>query len=248
MTIKKTLAGIALATGAMIAPMAKATPKPTEAHTTSSTQSATQTGKNTMPQWIPTTADGKFDEAKAEDQFKLIWNKNGHDIQQYADNVKAGVPEEIAFTKFAHKLVAGDEKKETEILSLYDTVKKAREKREGQMTNTWPETYANAVMLGSLLSLMAIYKIKDKIQDPNEFAIKSLLLFAGIQAITIGGKAVRVNFLDDTSPNLQQTFVNVQKAMYDSYRASEKLQYTVTDLNTSRQMIQMAKQAKSASK
>ena len=74
MTIKKTLAGIALATGAMITPMAKATPKPTEAHTTSSIQSAAQTNKNTMPQWIPTTADGKFDEAKAEDQFKLIWN------------------------------------------------------------------------------------------------------------------------------------------------------------------------------
>ena len=67
-----------------------------------------------MPGWIATTPDGQFDRRKAHNEAKIFWKENGKEIQQFADEVKAGADEQIAFQKVVNKLAKGDQKKEKE--------------------------------------------------------------------------------------------------------------------------------------
>ena len=238
MTFKKTLTGIALAAGAMVAPMTKAETKP--ADTPAKTQEAAQGEKITMPAWIPTTADGKFDEKKSHEQFQKLWEKDGQSIQQYADDVAAGVPEEIAFTKFAHKLAKGDKEQEKQILSLYDAVKKTREQRKGNMTddsffaacNAGAVAFAFLVLSSSLLGEM------------NDKKVGCYLSIANVTALAVFTLLKWVNQNQVT----KDTFVDFQKQMHQAYtqQINGDKNYTITDMTTARKMIQMAQGVKGA--
>ena len=247
MTFKKTLTGIALAAGAMVAPMTKAETKP--ADTPAKTQKAAQGEKITMPAWIPTTADGKFDEKKSHEQFQKLWEKDGQSIQQYADDVAAGVPEEIAFTKFAHKLAKGDKKQEKQILSLYDAVKKTREQREGDMKNTPFENWYNivfgtAVAMATLLLLRGGRNeddsLKSYLSEASKYAIISFVCAMATDAVFN-----KIN-PERCQPVAEKAFVSIQEKMHEAYTKNMQSGYTMTDMATARKMIQMAQGVKGA--
>ena len=238
MTFKKTLTGIALAAGAMVAPMAKAETKP--ADTPAKTQEATQGEKITMPAWIPTTADGKFDEKRAHEQADMLWQENGDAIQKYADDVAAGVPEEIAFTKFAHKLAKGDKEQEKQILSLYDAVKKTREQRKGNMTD---DSFFAACNAGAL-SFVFLVLSSSLLGEMNDKKVGRYLSIANVTALAV------FTLLKWVNPNqvTKDTFVDFQKQMHQAYtqQINGDKNYTITDMATARKMIQMAQGVKGA--
>lgn len=238
MTFKKTLTGIALAAGAMVAPMTKAETKP--ADTPAKTQEAAQGEKITMPAWIPTTADGKFDEKRAHEQADMLWQENGDAIQKYADDVAAGVPEEIAFTKFAHKLAKGDKEQEKQILSLYDAVKKTREQRKGNMTD---DSFFAACNAGAL-SFVFLVLSSSLLGEMNDKKVGRYLSIANITALAV------FTLLKWVNPNqvTKDTFVDFQKQMHQAYtqQINGDKNYTITDMATARKMIQMAQGVKGA--
>lgn len=238
MTFKKTLTGIALAAGAMVAPMAKAETKP--ADTPAKIQEAAQGEKITMPAWIPTTADGKFDEKRAHEQADMLWQENGDAIQKYADDVAAGVPEEIAFTKFAHKLAKGDKEQEKQILSLYDAVKKTREQRKGNMTDDSFFTACNA----GALSFAFLVLSSSLLGEINDKKVGCYLSIANVTALAV------FTLLKWVNPNqvTKDTFVDFQKQMHQAYtqQINGDKNYTITDMATARKMIQMAQGVKGA--
>ncbi len=238
MTFKKTLTGIALAAGAMVAPMAKAETKP--ADTPAKTQEAAQGEKITMPAWIPTTADGKFDEKRAHEQADMLWQENGDAIQKYADDVAAGVPEEIAFTKFAHKLAKGDKEQEKQILSLYDAVKKTREQRKGNMTD---DSFIAACNAGAL-SFAFLVLSSSLLGEINDKKVGCYLSIANVTALAV------FTLLKWVNPNqvTKDTFVDFQKQMHQAYtqQINGDKNYTITDMATARKMIQMAQGVKGA--
>lgn len=238
MTFKKTLTGIALAAGAMVAPMAKAETKP--ADTPAKTQEAAQGEKITMPAWIPTTADGKFDEKRAHEQADMLWQENGDAIQKYADDVAAGVPEEIAFTKFAHKLAKGDKEQEKQILSLYDAVKKTREQRKGNMTD---DSFFAACNAGAL-SFVFLVLSSSLLGEMNDKKVGRYLSIANVTVLAV------FTLLKWVNPNqvTKDTFVDFQKQMHQAYtqQINGDKNYTITDMATARKMIQMAQGVKGA--
>lgn len=238
MTFKKTLTGIALAAGAMVAPMAKAETKP--ADTPAKTQEAAQGEKITMPAWIPTTADGKFDEKRAHEQADMLWQENGDAIQKYADDVAAGVPEEIAFTKFAHKLAKGDKEQEKQILSLYDAVKKTREQRQGNMTD---DSFFTACNAGGVFLAFLVFS-SSLLGGMNDKKVGRYLSIANVTALAVFALSKWVN------PNqvTKNTFVDFQKQMHQAYtqQINGDKNYTITDMATARKMIQMAQGVKGA--
>ena len=238
MTFKKTLTGIALAAGAMVAPMTKAETKP--ADTPAKTQEAAQGEKITMPTWIPTTADGKFDEKRAHEQADMLWQENGDAIQKYADDVAAGVPEEIAFTKFAHKLAKGDKEQEKQILSLYDAVKKTREQSKGNMTDNSFFAACNA----GALSFVFLVLSSSLLGEMNDKKVGRYLSIANVTALAVFTLSKWVN------PNqvTKNTFVDFQKQMHQAYtqQINGDKNYTITDMATARKMIQMAQGVKRA--
>lgn len=238
MTFKKTLTGIALAAGAMVAPMAKAETKP--ADTPAKTQEAAQGEKITMPAWIPTTADGKFDEKRAHEQADMLWQENGDAIQKYADDVAAGVPEEIAFTKFAHKLAKGDKEQEKQILSLYNAVKKTREQRKGNMTD---DSFFAACNAGAL-SFAFLVLSSSLLGEMNDKKVGRYLSIANVTALAV------FTLLKWVNPNqvTKDTFVDFQKQMHQAYtqQINGDKNYTITDMATARKMIQMAQGVKGA--
>lgn len=238
MTFKKTLTGIALAAGAMVAPMTKAETKP--ADTPAKTQEAAQGEKITMPAWIPTTADGKFDEKRAHEQADMLWQENGDAIQKYADDVAAGVPEEIAFTKFAHKLAKGDKEQEKQILSLYDAVKKTREQRKGNMTD---DSFFAACNAGAL-SFVFLVLSSSLLGEINDKKVGRYLSIANVTALAV------FTLLKWVNPNqvTKDTFVDFQKQMHQAYtqQINGDKNYTITDMATARKMIQMAQGVKGA--
>lgn len=238
MTFKKTLTGIALAAGAMVAPMTKAETKP--ADTPAKTQEAAQGEKITMPAWIPTTADGKFDEKRAHEQADMLWQENGDAIQKYADDVAAGVPEEIAFTKFAHKLAKGDKEQEKQILSLYDAVKKTREQRKGNMTD---DSFFAACNAGAL-SFVFLVLSSSLLGEMNDKKVGRYLSIANVTALAV------FTLLKWVNPNqvTKDTFVDFQKQMHQAYtqQINGDKNYTITDMATARKMIQMAQSVKGA--
>lgn len=238
MTFKKTLTGIALAAGAMVAPMTKAETKP--ADTPAKTQEAAQGEKITMPAWIPTTADGKFDEKRAHEQADMLWQENGDAIQKYADDVAAGVPEEIAFTKFAHKLAKGDKEQEKQILSLYDAVKKTREQRKGNMTD---DSFFAACNAGAL-SFVFLVLSSSLLGEMNDKKVGRYLSIANVTALAV------FTLLKWVNPNqvTKDTFVDFQKQMHQAYtqQINGDKNYTITDMATARKMIQMAQGVKGA--
>ncbi len=238
MTFKKTLTGIALAAGAMVAPMTKAETKP--ADTPAKTQEAAQGEKITMPAWIPTTADGKFDKKKSHEQFQKLWEKDGQSIQQYADDVAAGVPEEIAFTKFAHKLAKGDKEQEKQILSLYDAVKKTREQRKGNMTD---DSFSTACNAGGLY-FAALVLSSSLLGGINDKKVGRYLSIANVTALALFTLLKWVN----TNQVTKDTFVDFQKQMHQAYtqQINGDKNYTITDMATARKMIQMAQGVKGA--
>ena len=239
MTFKKTLTGIALAAGAMVAPMAKAETKP--ADTPAKTQEAAQGEKITMPAWIPTTADGKFDEKRAHEQADMLWQENGNAIQKYADDVAAGVPEEIAFTKFAHKLAKGDKEQEKQILSLYDAVKKTREQRQGNMTD---DSFSTASNVGGMFFAVLVLSSSFLLGGMNDKKVGRYLSIANVTALAVFALSKWVN------PNqvTKNTFVDFQKQMHQAYtqQINGDKNYTITDMATARKMIQMAQGVKGA--
>lgn len=238
MTLKKTLTGIALAAGAMVAPMTKAETKP--ADTPAKIQEAAQGEKITMPAWIPTTADGKFDEKRAHEQADMLWQENGDAIQKYADDVAAGVPEEIAFTKFAHKLAKGDKEHEKQILSLYDAVKKTREQRKGNMTD---DSFFRACNAGAL-SFAFLVLSSSLLGEMNDKKVGRYLSIANVTALAV------FTLLKWVNPNqvTKDTFVDFQKQMHQAYtqQINGDKNYTITDMATARKMIQMAQGVKRA--
>lgn len=238
MTFKKTLTGIALAAGAMVAPMTKAETKP--ADTPAKTQEAAQGEKITMPAWIPTTADGKFDEKRAHEQADMLWQENGDAIQKYADDVAAGVPEEIAFTKFAHKLAKGNKEQEKQILSLYDAVKKTREQRKGNMTD---DSFFRACNAGAL-SFAFLVLSSSLLGEMNDKKVGRYLSIANVTALAV------FTLLKWVNPNqvTKDTFVDFQKQMHQAYtqQINGDKNYTITDMATARKMIQMAQGVKRA--
>ena len=238
MTFKKTLTGIALAAGAMVAPMTKAETKP--ADTPAKTQEAAQGEKITMPAWIPTTADGKFDEKRAHEQADMLWQENGDAIQKYADDVAAGVPEEIAFTKFAHKLAKGDKEQEKQILSLYDAVKKTREQRKGNMTD---DSFSTACNAGGLYFAVLVLS-SSLLGGINDKKVGRYLSIANVTALAL------FTLLKWVNPNqvTKDTFVDFQKQMHQAYtqQINGDKNYTITDMATARKMIQMAQGVKRA--
>lgn len=237
MTFKKTLTGIALAAGAMVAPMAKAETKP--ADTPAKIQEAAQGEKITMPAWIPTTADGKFDEKRAHEQADMLWQENGDAIQKYADDVAAGVPEEIAFTKFAHKLAKGDKEQEKQILSLYDAVKKTREQRQGNMTD---DSFSTATNVGGMFFAVLVLSSSFLLGGMNDKKVGRYLSIANVTALAVFALSKWVN------PNqvTKDTFVDFQKQMHQAYtqQINGDKNYTITDMATARKMIQMAQGVK----
>ena len=238
MIFKKTLTGIALAAVAMVAPMTKAETKP--ADTPAKTQEAAQGEKITMPAWIPTTADGKFDEKRAHEQADMLWQENGDAIQKYADDVAAGVPEEIAFTKFAHKLAKGDKEQEKQILSLYDAVKKTREQRKGNMTD---DSFFAACNAGAL-SFVFLVLSSSLLGEMNDKKVGRYLSIANVTALAV------FTLLKWVNPNqvTKDTFVDFQKQMHQAYtqQINGDKNYTITDMATARKMIQMAQSVKGA--
>ena len=239
MTFKKTLTGIALAAGAMVVPMTKAETKP--ADTPAKTQEAAQGEKITMPAWIPTTADGKFDEKRAHEQADMLWQENGDAIQKYADDVAAGVPEEIAFTKFAHKLAKGDKEQEKQILSLYDAVKKTREQRQGNMTD---DSFSTATNVGGMFFAVLVLSSSFLLGGMNDKKVGRYLSIANVTALAVFALSKWVN------PNqvTKDTFVDFQKQMHQAYtqQINGDKNYTITDMATARKMIQMAQSVKGA--
>ena len=239
MTFKKTLTGIALAAGAMVAPMTKAETKP--ADTPAKTQEAAQGEKITMPTWIPITADGKFDEKRAHEQADMLWQENGDAIQKYADDVAAGVPEEIAFTKFAHKLAKGDKEQEKQILSLYDAVKKTREQRQGNMTD---DSFSTASNVGGMFFAVLVLSSSFLLGGMNDKKVGRYLSIANVTALAVFALSKWVN------PNqvTKNTFVDFQKQMHQAYtqQINGDKNYTITDMATARKMIQMAQGVKGA--
>ena len=238
MTFKKTLTGIALAAGAMVAPMTKAETKP--ADTPAKTQEAAQGEKITMPAWIPTTANGKFDEKRAHEQADMLWQENGDAIQKYADDVAAGVPEEIAFTKFAHKLAKGNKEQEKQILSLYDAVKKTREQRKGNMTD---DSFSTACNAGGLYFAVLVLS-SSLLGGINDKKVGRYLSIANVTALAL------FTLLKWVNPNqvTKDTFVDFQKQMHQAYtqQINGDKNYTITDMATARKMIQMAQGVKGA--
>lgn len=244
MTFKKTLAGIALAAGAMGAPMTKAETKP--ADTPAKIQEAAQGEKITMPAWIPTTADGKFDKKKSHEQFQKLWEKDGQSIQQYADDVAAGVPEEIAFTKFAHKLAKGDKEQEKQILSLYDAVKETRKQRKGDMKVPTPEPWFLYVFAATLGTIGAGASILVRLIAGEEARLKQLLWKIPLYTAASYAGLKLSNKIDPERCQsvAEKAFVSIQEKMHEAYTKNMQSGYTMTDMATARKMIQMAQGVK----
>jgi len=242
MTFKKTLAGITLAAGVMVAPIAKAETKP--ADTQAKTQEVAQGEKIAMPAWIPTTPEGEFDKEKAKKQAEILWQNNGQIIQQYADDVKTGVPEEIAFAKFAHKLAKGDKKQEEQIFSLYDAVKGIYQECNGDMNQVAAKMKVCTILLIGLCLALGL-SIKRTKNDPNssfKLFFKTFAKYLNTAfALTMG---ISKAFPTSTEEPVD-TFVRFQEETFKKYQTES---YAMTDMATTKKIIQMEQTAKGMEK
>lgn len=239
MSMKKALAGAILAGGAMFAPFAKGDAKTNDSNGVSNTQEAGKADKITIPSWIPTTADGKFDEKKAQEQSEMLWAKHGQDIQQYADDVKSGMSEEIAFTKFANRLANGDKEKEKEILSLHNAIKTTQEIRKGKMKVI--DGHSPLLTWGNIATAIVLAMVFGSKKHPFiSFGVSLGVL--GLVDMTMTDLMKKANM--DTI-DARRCFVAVQKAMYDSYKQQDTSnKWTYTDMQTTKQMIEMAQKTR----
>jgi len=239
MTIQNKLSKLMLVAGAMVAPMAKAETKLADTQTM---QQMIQDRKTAIPAWIPTTLDGKFDEKKANEQAEMLWQEHGTIIQQYANAVKDGVPEEIAFTQFAYRLANGDKEKEKQILSLYDAVKKTRENDNNDMRKTTGTTTAMITLI-TLFSTVAIGGIVFAKTDKLHYGLLGIIQ---VLAVTTLAFTTATHFEDQTDLS-RKHFVETQRVMYNTWVKQNNAQkYSTADRETAKKIIQMAQGFKEA--
>lgn len=248
MKLKKTLTGVALAVSTAVLPQTtKANPE-NSTNTTAKVSTVAKAEKVSIPDWIPTTPDGQFDEKAAREQANLLWKEHGKPIQQFSDDIKAGVPEKVAFAKFAHQLAKGDKEKEKLILSLSKSVKEARKEMDGDMrVPAWGKVMGCAeVFLLGLLFMGIIVRDTKKDSKAESIALSiGMLVTVGSTAFSIIGSNI------DSLENLYQKkgFVEIQRAMYDTYKQlgsnldlqqkGETKDYTIVDMPTAKKMIEM---------
>ncbi len=246
MTLKKFISSVALAGGAVLLPLKSKANIETSAISGVSTVAKAE--KVSIPDWIPTTPDGQFDEKAAREQANMLWKEHGKPIQKFSDDVKAGVPEEVAFAKFAHQLAKGDKEKEKLLLSLSETVRKARKEMNGDMrVSAGGKVLGCAeVFLFSFLLMGLVARNMKRNSKAEDIAIAvGMLGTIGLTAFSI----VACNI--DKFENLfqKEAFVKIQRAMYDTYRQSDsnfdqqqkdaKKAYTIVDMPTARKMVEM---------
>jgi len=242
MGYKKVVAGLALALGAVAAPMGtkanaetNAEPKVTAVEKTKSTpaQKRVNAKKAFIPAWIPVTEEyGVFDFEKAEAQAEMLWSNHGKDIQEFMDNFCLAIPgspadkkAEKAFSDFAHKLANGDKEKENEILALHDSLAILYMRRHGKAHDTFSEKYSMPLLLGFLGAAVAL----GAFSKPKETLRAAAVLAAlGCGAVKVAGM---VNSkLDDTEG--KRVFMEIQKDAYDEWsKKFERHQITQEVLN-----------------
>lgn len=246
MSLKKYISTAALAGGVILAPLKGKANIETNAIPNVSTVAKAE--KASMPEWIPTTPDGDFDEKGAKMQANILWKEHGKPIQKFADDVKAGVPEEVAFAKFAHQLAKGDKEKEKLFLSLSESVKKARKEMDGDMRVSAGKKALGCAQVFLLSLLLMGLVARDTKRNSKAEAIVIAVGMLGTIGLT-ASSIVACNI--DKFENLfqKETFVKIQRAMYDTYKQSDsnfdqqqkdaKKAYTIVDMSTARKMVEM---------
>lgn len=205
-----------------------------------------------MPGWIATTSDGQFDKTKAYKEAKIFWKKNGKDIQQFADEVKAGVDEQIAFQKVVNKLAKGDQKKEKELLDLYGVITKTLAKKNGHVKDTHKDKMAaigTNALLGCVLAMMGAMIGWPALRYGEKFSVKKTLKYTSILTspvilISVFNAAFPLYTTSSETFMTEKIFVDIQERIYNEYKKQglkSKKQYTMTDLKTTKKILEMEK-------
>ena len=242
MGYKKVVTGLALALGAVAAPMdtqanseTNAEPKVTAAEKAklSPAKKRVSAKKAFIPAWVPVTEEyGLFDREKAEAQAEMLWSNHGKDIQEFMDNFCLALPgspaekkAEKAFNDFAHKLAKGDKEKEKEILDLHDSLAILYMRRHGKAHDTLSEKYSMPILLGFLGAAIAL----GAFSKPKE-TLRAAAVLAAIGCGTVKVSSMINSKLDDTEG--KHVFMEIQKDAYDEWsKKFERHQITQEVLN-----------------
>lgn len=238
MKLKKTLAGAALALSTAILPQAsKANPE--NSTNTASRVSVTEKAKKTsLPSWVAVDKDGHFDQDKAKEQATFLWKKHGKEIQKLAADIKAGMPEEVAFAQYAHRLAAGDKEKEKQILSHLDAL---NEVQKQQKIDT-EKLKAPIVTGGVILALYLMWLAKGGEETctilGNGAKTKALAGTIVTSAVGFPTETGLKHFDKFDDVRAKEALVQVQRAAYDFHQQRKK-DYTTVDMKTAKKIGEM---------
>ena len=260
MKFKKTLIGMALAAGAVVAPFTgkantetNAAPKTVELSKAEKAQKLKEAIKSgasrdellkyvDFPEWMPVTKDGKYDSEKAKDMYKasgMDESKNKQAFIDYVGAVEKGGNPDIEFQKFAKQVTNGDPEKIDALNKVKDAFQKAQERTEGKDL----ESHFNFLFVGLTLALaFGANCVGSKMIEDAPFLgiITKICAYAIAGAGGMGAK---------TSPDLCKLYQDTVRQAYTIY-ANQEIQKAASpeaskvvqmDMQQAKQFIEMAK-------
>ena len=182
MRYKKLVAGMALALGAAVAPMT--TKASTETNTAPESVEIAQAEKARklkeaidlglprqdmlkyidFPEWMPVTKEGKFSSKKSLEMFHeagLDKAENQKILQEYMNDINAGVNPDVAFQKFAKQISGGDKEKMTKLNAFNEILKRMHEQNKGKFPSSFSIFAYSLVAIAALSVGLSTASMKD---------------------------------------------------------------------------------------
>ena len=261
MTIKSKVAGLALALGAAIAPLAtKATTETNAAPKTVELSKAEKAQKLKeaihlglpreellkyvdFPEWIPTTEDGKFDSEKSRKMFAdagLVDSENEKAFLDYAGAVEKGENADIAFQKFAKKITNGDTEKMAALNKIKDTLQETQKRtsKEDMTSNFGVGSLMLTLLTVSIFTTLGQKCMRKDLSGLSSFLFSGGAAIAGCMGITFALDGGLYKSYNRVSEEIYNTYANqeIQKAA-----APEASKVVQMDMQQAKQFIEMAK-------
>jgi len=269
MGLKKYLAGLLMACGAVAAPMAAKAkthtnndPKAVESKEEKATKlkEAIHLGLPReevlkyidFPKWLPVTKSGEYDWLRAQQMFDTVGldkPENQEAFQKYVDSVKKGENADAAFESLATQISKGDFFTKNQIMSVKEGYQKMLEQSKGKIKTERSLEDILAVVVGTLTTFSTLSAAgacivragKSKSIAENDEAARAAV-FCAIIAMAAGGFTYYAanNYID-----LSKECNNVLQQVYENHvnqeiqKANPKV--VTIDMNQAKQMIGMSK-------
>lgn len=178
-----------------------------------------------FPKVIPVTEDGQFDQKGAYAQAEIFWKDNGKLLQEYYEN-RHSIHYNF-YKSVAKKLAKGDQEKEHFLMGfekIMDMTEKEQWLAGGKMRKGFPISPLHTALIISVMGValgIGYARKKGIMADlmekfpSNEELKKIAITAAGIGALAVGNAIFSMPAKD--APKPEDTFVQVQKAVYNAY-------------------------------